>query len=183
MNTIDHEAIATRIHAFYCEQSQQEGWKNDFPQPFHELPEFMKVDNRAAARRIGHVLSLAGLQVLPRGDQEWTTDEQQEIAAIIEQNIDLLAEGEHDGWTAARLQQGWRLGPRKDIPKRESHLLVPYAELPAQIQKKQETERRNGQTPTKSVAAEVEAEKKKDRDSVRNYVRIIAQTPFRIACR
>lgn len=179
---IDYEAIAARIHGFYCEQSVKEGWQNDFPMPFNELPEFMKADNRAAARRIGHVLSLAGLQIAPRAGRDWTAEQQQEISKIIEQNIDLLAEGEHDGWTQARLRQGWRLGLCKDIAKRESHLLVPYSELKEQIEKKQAHERQQGKTPKKTVDQEVESEKNKDRDSVRNYVAIIAQTEFRIEC-
>jgi hypothetical protein len=177
---IDHEHIASRIHAFYCDQSLREGWKNDFPMAFDELPEFMKEDNRAAARRIGHVLSLVGLRIVPRSARNWSSAEQEEISQLIEQNIDLLAEGEHDGWTEQRLRQGWRLGHCKDIPNRESHLLAPYSELTEQIAKKQEHERQQGQTHARTVAEELEKEKDKDRNSVRNYVAIVARTEFLI---
>lgn len=177
---IDYETIAARIHDFYCEQSAKEGWHNDFSMPFNELPEFMKEDNRAAARRIGHVLSLAGLQLAPRAGEDWTATDQQQISEIIEQNIDLLAEGEHDGWTQSRLRHGWRLGLCRDIANRESHLLIPYSELGEQIKKKQQYERRLGTIPKKTVAEEVESEKNKDRESVRSYVPIIARTECRI---
>lgn len=179
---INDDAIAAKIHGFYCEQSVKEGWHNDFPMPFDELPEFMKEDNRAAARRIAQVLSLAGLQIAPRSQEhDWTTEQQEEISKIIQQNIDLLAEGEHDGWMQARLRQGWRRGPCKDVAKRESHLLVPYSELVEQIEKKQQHEKdKHGKAPTKTIDEEVESEKNKDRDSVRNYVPIIAMTEFQI---
>ena len=75
---------------------------------------------------------------------------------IIDQNVEILDEGEHDGWVDTRLRNGWRLGPKKDVEQREHHLLKPYAELAQQ-------------------------EKDKDRDSVRNYVKIIQLTDYRIA--
>lgn len=178
---IDFDAIAAQIHQYYCDLAKKEGWQNDFPMPFPELPEFMKDDNRAAARRIGQVLALAGLRLVPRGGRSWATNEQEEMLALIEQNIDLLAEGEHDGWVESRLRQGWRLGPCKDIAKRQSHLLVPYSKFPEQIKRKQEHELAQGRKPKMSVEEEVNKEEDKDRDSVRNYVRIIAQTEYRIA--
>ena len=110
---IDYEAIAARIQGFYCDQSISQGWHNDFPMPFDQLPEFMKEDNRGAARRIGQVLSLAGLQIASRAGQDWTTEQQQEISRLIEQDIDLLAEGEHDGWTQRVCARGGDSAPAR----------------------------------------------------------------------
>ncbi len=154
--TIDIKPIAARIHQFYCELAIKEKWTNNFPMPYDELPEFMKEDNRDAARRIGDVLGLAGLILVPREtSQTWSDDEQATIRSLIEQNLEVLAEGEHDGWVDSRQRHGWRLGPQKNIEAREDHLLMPYEELP-------------------------EKEKTKDRDSVCNYVDIIAETAFLI---
>jgi hypothetical protein len=178
---IDYEKIAAQIHQFYCDQAIAQGWTNDFPFPFAELPEFMKADNRAAARRIGRVLSLAGLRIVPRNGQPWPPAEQSEMLNLIEQNIDLLGEGEHDGWTQARLREGWRLAPCKDTAKRESHLLVPWSQFPVHVKQKQEHEQAHGRPPKKGVEQEVKDEMNKDRDSVRNYVSIIAKTEYRIA--
>src|SRR5580765_7224108 len=110
---INFEKIASQIHRFYCDKAKPEGWKNEFEVPFDELPEYMKADKRAAARRIGEVLSLAGLRIVPRNGRPWALSDRNEASRLIEQNIDLLAEGEHDGWVQARLRQGWRLGPCK----------------------------------------------------------------------
>lgn len=177
---IDFEKIAAQIHQFYCDQAVIGGWTNSFPMPYLELPEFMKADNRAAARRIGQVLSLTGLRLVPNEGDAWPPTDQEQIKERIEQNIDLLGEGEHDGWTQARLREGWRLGIVKDPANRESHLLVPWAQFQAQIEKKQEHEIKQGKTPKKTIAQEVTDEENKDRDSVRNYVAIIAGTGYRI---
>ena len=177
---IDVEAIGAQVHQFYCDLAEKNRWHNDFPMPFDQLPEYMKEDNRAAARRISQVLALAGLRVAPREGQPWTEGEQDEIRDLIEQNIELLAEGEHDGWVEFRLRQGWRVGVCKDIEKREHHLLVPYSRFPEQIERKQKHKRAAGDRPKMSVEDEVRKEHDKDRDSVRNYVRIIAQTDYRI---
>lgn len=184
---IDFETIAAEIHHFYCDLARKEGYRNDFPMPYPELPEYMKEDNRAAARRIGQVLSLAGLRLDPRNGESWTQEEQEEIRQLIEQNIELLAEGEHDAWVEFRLRQGWRIGPCKDIPKRETHLLVPYARFEEQIRRKLRHELGEDRFAAMSeeeveqkVRDGVVKERNKDRESVRNYVRIIGETDYRI---
>lgn len=154
--SIDVEQIAARIHQFYCDLSVREGWQNDFPMSYEELPEFMKEDNRAAANRIGSVLALAGLYLVPRAGETWDEEERARIHGLIAQNLEVLAEGEHDGWVETRVRNGWRPGPKKNIEAREHHLLKPYSELS-------------------------EKERNKDRDSVRNFVDIIADTDFKIS--
>ena len=177
---IDYEKIAAQIHEYYRQKAIDEKYHNDFPMPFAELPEFMKSDNRAAARRIGQVLSLAGLRLVANEGTPWPAAEQDRILALIVDNIDLLGEGEHEGWTEARLRNGWRLGPCKDVPKRESHLLAPWSQFEERIQIKRDHLEKLGQLPTKPLEKEIESELNKDRDSVRNYVKIIAGTDYRI---
>lgn len=48
---IDYEKIAALIHEYYRLQALKEGWKNDFPMLYPELPEFMKSDTRSGFRR------------------------------------------------------------------------------------------------------------------------------------
>jgi hypothetical protein len=46
------------------------------------------------------------------------------------------SEKSHEVWCAAKIADGWVLGPVKDAEKKTHHCLVPYAELPpAQRQK------------------------------------------------
>lgn len=178
--TIDFEKIAAQIHEFYRQQAIKGDW--DVPVPYPELAEFMKSDNRAAARRIGQVLSLVGLRLVPNDGTPWPLTDQAGILDLIEDNdnIDLLGEGEHEGWTEARLRNGWRLGLCKDVAKRESHLLAPWSQFKEKIQIKRDHLAKLGQPPKDILEEEVKTELNKDRDSVRNYVQIIAGTDYRI---
>jgi hypothetical protein len=164
---IDFEKIGARIHQFYYDK-----YSGIFPQHYHELPEYMKEDNRAAARRIGLVLKNAGLRIAPRSGAHWSKEDQLTIQAIIDANLEILAEAEHDGWMHTRRRQGWRFVPadpnvgnktpaekeelrRQATDARQHFLLVPYHELD-------------------------DKDKNKDRDSVKNYVEIIGQTDYKI---
>ncbi|MCI8483001.1 MAG: Ryanodine receptor Ryr [Lachnospiraceae bacterium] len=41
-----------------------------------------------------------------------------------------LAENVHEVWAAGRIAEGWTYGEAKDVEKKKTPLLVPYAELP-----------------------------------------------------
>lgn len=172
------EAVAAQIHEFYVDRAEREGWPNDFPVPYDKLPEFMKADNRAAARRIGDVLALAGLRLASREGASWPDTEQQEIQELIEDNLELLAEGEHDGWVEARIREGWRLGQTKNIERREHPLLVPWSDFPDRVRTMQQQQGESA--GDEQVTNQVGKEKQKDRDSVCNYVAIIEKTGYRI---
>ena len=73
----------------------------------------------------------------------------------LEQNIERLAEAEHDGWMAHQAAAGWRLGPARDDAAKRHPSMVPYARLP-------------------------EAEKQKDRNNVRQYPDFAARAGYRI---
>mgnify|MGYP003395481687 FL=1 len=45
-------------------------------------------------------------------------------------------EESHDLWVKSRIAEGWVQGPVKDFKKKVSPSLVPYAELPDAIKKK-----------------------------------------------
>lgn len=173
--------IAREMHEYYRTAYPQAGYPE-----FDRLPEFLKADNREAALRISRVLSMAGLRLERREGKDWPESEQAIIRQTIEDNIDLLAEAEHDGWVEARLRHGWQLGEMKNVDLRESHLLVRYPDLPARIKIKQEYKEagpekiKEGPQQGKpmTVDQEVEHEKGKDRNSVRKYVDIIARTEY-----
>ena len=176
---LDYESIAAQIHEFY--RAKYGGMP-----PYDQLPEFMKADNREAALRIDQVLSRAGLRIEPRETTEWSLAEQQFIRGIIDEHLELLAEAEHHGWMEARLRHGWVAADSVNRDRKESHLLVPFAEFPQAITRKQQVAgaavHKSGpqQGLPMTVPEETEAEKNKDRDSVRNYVGMIARTTYRI---
>lgn len=174
---LDYNQIAAWIHGYYMKANPGTVYAE-----FDKLPEFLKADNRDAAMRIGTVLAMAGLRLEHRNGQEWSEADQSAVQQLIEYNVALLAEAEHDGWVESRQRNGWILGTHKDIDKRESHLIASYSHFPEQIKRKQAAvgaAKKVDGTPM-NVDEEVEAEKAKDRESVRKYVDIIARTDYRI---
>jgi DnaJ-domain-containing protein 1 len=151
----DVEQMAETYHEFY--RAKFPGGQYDGP--YSTLPEAIKDDNRAAARRIVDVLVLAGLY-LTKDTSSATEGKIDEIFAIIERNLEILAEAEHDGWVNHKVRQGWMRVADKSQRRDElrlHHLLIPYRELP-------------------------DEEKAKDRDAVRHYSDIVARQGYRIVC-
>ena len=48
---------------------------------------------------------------------------------------DVLAEMEHERFVAERLRQGWSFGPDRDVKRKISPYLIPWEELPPDVQK------------------------------------------------
>ncbi len=148
------EPMAEAYHEFYRELAQREGWKPTYDMRYRDLPEHIKDDNREAARRISDVVGLIGLYVVRIGQAPAGTSEADAQAAM-DQNLELLAEAEHDGWMESRLRNGWRYGPERDDDRRISPKLIPYARLG-------------------------ESDKNKDRNAVRNYGKIVAKANYQV---
>src|SRR5207248_8947063 len=115
---------------------------------------FLKDDNRAAARRICDVIGQIGLYVVP-ADKVPSAAAEAEAAEAIEQNIELLAEAEHDGWVEARLRNEWTRAGGRNWDRREHPDLVPWHEL-------------------------ADDRKERDRAAVRRYREIVARADYRI---
>jgi len=136
------EAMAPAIHRTYLALGRRAGWlAKEADIPFESLGEFQKESNRAAARRMPGILALADLR-LAKGLAG--AAEEEEVRQHLEFRLDLLAEAEHEGWMDWHLRQGWRFRPRRDDAERYHPSLRPFAEL-------------------------TDADKNKDRDSVRHY--------------
>jgi hypothetical protein len=80
----------------------------NFDKPYAELAEIDKEDNRAAARRIPEVLALIGLGLRKGEDGAPAAVPKDELKAQLDENIERLAEAEHDGWMEHRSRNGWR---------------------------------------------------------------------------
>jgi hypothetical protein len=52
--------------------------------------------------------------------------------------LETLCEASHVAWLNFKLREGWKLGPVKDLAKKESPNLVPYQQLPEAQRKKDE---------------------------------------------
>lgn len=127
------QQLAPAIHEAWRKSLAKTGEKNANDVPFDELPEDSKASNRAAAARIPSVLALAGLE-LAAGLA--SADEEQAVRAHIEHHLALLADGEHEGWRADRIANGWRFAKQRDNDKKLHNCLVPFDKLSVADQNK-----------------------------------------------
>jgi len=113
------------------------------------LPEHLKESNRQQADDIGVKLKAVGCGVAPLID--WDAP----LFAFEADEIERLARLEHDRWMTARLEEGWRYGPKKDDDAKTHPCLRPYDQLPPH-------------------------EQDKDRHAVRQVPHRLAQVGFRV---
>ena len=90
--------------------------------PWDDLDEDFKEANRAQAAHIGVKLAAMGCDLLPLTD--WAA----ESFTLREEEVDRLAEMEHERWVEERRRAGWTLGPRDDVRRRTPNL-VGWSEL------------------------------------------------------
>jgi hypothetical protein len=147
------EILAPHVHAYYRKLGKHKWLTSEMNKPFTKLTEDIKEDNRAAARRIPEVLGLVGLYVVPNNFHNKDSDA--DIRRILEENIELLAEAEHEGWMRHKFKNGWRYDVKRDDEKRLHPCLIPYGD----------------QSPE-----DIE----KDKNTVRKYPEIISKARYRI---
>ncbi|SEB63478.1 RyR domain-containing protein [Nocardioides exalbidus] len=141
------DTLARSRHQIYCAFEVQRGVDpatNPSIVPWLDLPEPLKESNRDFARSIatlveGLPLTLTALRGMPEGG-----------AALNDDQLELLARGEHDRWMRDLVRKGWRWGAGpKDSEAKTHPLLVDWADLS-------------------------EPEREKDRDSIRSIPDMLA---------
>lgn len=140
-----HELLARELHQRYLEgidpSSPHLSWD--------QLSDEEKEANRQQAARICAVLSAAGYRVIPL--QDWDAEDM----TFPPQDVERMARQEHELWSQAKREAGWRLGLQKDARKRIHPDLVAWEQLP-------------------------EEEKKKNRDFIRQLPSLLARLGFQI---
>ena len=147
-----YEVLARAIHENYVRNERAKGHTpetNPSMVPWADLGEILRQSNRRAAEHIRVKLDAIGCDIAittawdtPRF--EFTPDE-----------IEMLAQMEHESWAEEKLSEGWKYRPTKDPEKKTSPYLVPWNDLP-------------------------EEEKDKDRDQVRGLPQFLAKARFEI---
>jgi hypothetical protein len=152
----ESKSLAPFIHEFYKEKGLKEKWlasESETAKPYQDLSLAYQEDNIAAAVRMYRNLELVGLYVIKKETEEQNADGK--TRKIIEENINLLAKTEHDGWMRHKKLNGWSYGKKRNEQEKEHPRLKPYDELPKD-------------------------EKDKNKDMVRNYSDILAKGGYRI---
>jgi hypothetical protein len=115
------ETFAKAIHEQYRRDPRVDRAEDDpAMRPWEELPESLKESNREQADQIPEKLRTIGCGYEPVHEPQPFEFEEDEL--------DKLAEIEHDRWVAERFRAGWTLGER-NIEQRMSPYLVRWADL------------------------------------------------------
>src|ERR1700733_15284715 len=120
---INIDLIAAAIHETWRALSRAEGWSMlpHLDRPYAEIADTDKDDNRAAARRMGEVLAIAGLGL---------SDDPERPEVPLPRGLERMAEAEHNGWMAHRAKNGWRWAATRDDAAKHHPSMLPYKQLP-----------------------------------------------------
>jgi hypothetical protein len=123
----DHvtETVARTLHEEYLRESRRSARSRDdspYQVSWEHLPETAREESRAHARDIGAKLGAIGRRVLSVDDAAG------DVPSLSADEVELLAELEHERWMRSRTAAGWTLGPRDDERRRHPDL-IPWAEL------------------------------------------------------
>jgi voltage-gated potassium channel Kch len=125
-----HERIAQAIHEEYVEHQKQAGQTpetNPSMVKWLELPNHLKESNRKQADSI-----LEKLQAI-QCDVELMTDWDEKLFEFTAEEVEKLAQMEHDRFVKERTEQGWRYGSERDITEKISPYLLSWNELPEAV--------------------------------------------------
>jgi len=112
------------IHENYLED--QEGKKpalDPSMQPWKTLNENLKESNRRQADHIPEKLRKVDCGFAP------VVNKEPAIFEFTHQEVEILAENEHERWVSERQLDGWVLGEKKDVEKKISPYLIPWSDL------------------------------------------------------
>jgi hypothetical protein len=124
------DRVARTIHDAYVAGERSRG-KTPETNPsmvdWPVLPETLRASNRRQADHIPFKLHACGRWAAPRGAGAAE-------APLSDEEVERLAALEHARWNAERRLEGWTHAPgRKDVAKRTSPYLGPYATLPEEV--------------------------------------------------
>jgi hypothetical protein len=149
-----HEAISRAIHEEYMQQEELKGniqGSSPILVDWECLPEEYKEMNRTQADSIGTKLNAIHCEIVPWGDYGG------DKFTFTPAEVELMAILEHERWCTQRRKQGWSYGAVRDDKLKLHPSLVPYGD------------------PGLS-----EAEKEKDRNTVRQIPHFLALAGYQI---
>ncbi len=175
------ERLAEKTHEFFCRRLEAEGYgpgeATDDEQkvhsslkPFAELPDDEKEQNRDNARDIPKKLAAIGCVMLPARSS-------QRSFCLSDDELDLLAELEHDRWLRMKLEAGWQWAEATDKARRLHQDLRPWTKL-----SDEEAAERFGGPGARNVGpGELdESSKAKDRHLVEEIPEILSEIGYTI---
>jgi voltage-gated potassium channel Kch len=124
------ELLARAIHRDYVHQQLAAGQTpetNPALMDWDDLDQAAKERNRHQAAHVGTKLDSVGCEIEP-----WT-DWDSEPVVFSKEEVESLAEMEHERWCAERRAEGWSYAAQRDDARHHSPYLLPWAELPESV--------------------------------------------------
>jgi len=124
-----HEIIARAIHQEYLCRHQARDLVSPTVEalvPWEQLAEEYRESCRRQADHVGLKLQAIGCQITI------LTDWEAELPTFTPEEVEQMAQMEHDRWLTEHQQAGWHPGP-KDPARKTNPYLVPWRELPEEI--------------------------------------------------
>lgn len=134
------EKLAEAAHDVFCAQLQSEGYKygersdedvktHSSLVPYDQLPNDEKVQNRDLVRDIAFKLAGSGYIMIPARSNEPAFE-------FPGDNLEAMAEMEHERWMCLKLEAGWNYAPQTDKAKKLHAALLPWEDLSEQDKEK-----------------------------------------------
>jgi len=126
----NRDILGKVIHSNYVEQKIRSGAdpkKDPAMKEWNELSESLRESNRQQADHIFEKVKKIGCFVSLSSDWE------EGLFEFSKDEIEFLAEDEHNRWMKERLDDGWAYGEVRDPDKKISPYLIPYKNLPEKI--------------------------------------------------
>ncbi len=124
-----NERLARANHDYYLAERLSDGDRpagSESLVPWDRLPEHLKRSNRSFADGIGPKLERTRCTIVPSP----LADPARPSFSFSRDEVELLAELEHERWCEHLRREGWRRGNTRDAARREHPDLVPWGELP-----------------------------------------------------
>ncbi len=137
-----HEYLARALHEQYARQQAKAGsFSATASLNWPQLPEAIKEANRKQVDRIGANLEAVGCRIAPLMDWDSPPIE------FADEEIEVIARREHEGWCDDLRQGGWAFAPGSKDTKRKTHPdLIEWEHLP-------ESEKEKNRAPVRELPA------------------------------
>ena len=117
------EQMASEIHNIYVEYAKTNHQPLEYSTNYNELPEANKEPNRAFVRNIQKSIERMEYSIVTIGNKK-------SIKYFLPNEIESLAELEHERWSKEKLDNGWQFGKIKDADHKLHPCLIPWNILP-----------------------------------------------------
>jgi hypothetical protein len=117
------EQMAAEMHNIFVKYLRTSRLSLEYPTNYAELPEAYKESNRAFARNIHKSIGRMGYLIVTIGNKK-------SVKQFLPNEIESLAEMEHERWSKEKLDNGWQYGKRRDYNLKLHPCLVPWSALP-----------------------------------------------------